>query len=89
MTTESNNTFVIYPNSTSTIINIALLDETKAPAKKASITGKLYDLNNIEKRAIVIKDNKAQIDSSGLNRGVYVLKIDIDGKVESHQIIVK
>jgi hypothetical protein len=34
MTTESNNTFVIYPNSTITIINIALLDETKAPAKK-------------------------------------------------------
>lgn len=83
------NTFTIYPNPSSTTINVTLYDETKAPAKKALITGNLYDLNNIEKRKVVIKDNSAQIDSSGLNRGVYVLKIDIDGKVESHQVIVK
>lgn len=88
-TTANTNTFTIYPNPSSTTINVALFDETKAPAKKALITGKLYDLNNIEKRKVVIKDNSAQIDANGLIRGVYVLKIDIDGKVESHQVIVK
>lgn len=87
MSTESNNTYVIYPNSTSSFINIALLDETKAPAKKAVISGKLYDLNNIEKRKVVIKDNRGHIDVNGLNKGVYVLKIDIDGKVESYKVI--
>ena len=89
MRTATTNTFTIYPNPATTTINVALLDETKAPAKKANITGKLYDLNNTEKRKVVIKDNSAQIDSSGLNRGVYILKIDIDGKVENHQVIVK
>lgn len=88
-TAATSNTFTIYPNPATTTINVALFDETKAPAKKALITGKLYDLNNNEKRKVIIKDNSAQIDSSGLNRGVYILKIDIDGKVENHQIIVK
>lgn len=87
--TASTNTFTIYPNPATTTINVALFDETKVPAKKAHIVGKLYDLNNNEKVKVVINDNSAQIDSSSLNRGVYILKIDIDGKVESHQVIVK
>lgn len=81
--------FTIYPNPSSSTINVALFDETKAPAKKALITGNLYDLNNIEKRKVVIKDNNAQIDATGLKKGVYILKIDIDGKTESHRVIVE
>ncbi|MBF4471267.1 T9SS type A sorting domain-containing protein [Flavobacterium sp. HJJ] len=88
-TATNSTTFTIYPNPATTTINVALLDETNAPAKKAVITGKLYDLNNIEKRKVTIKDNNVQIDASGLNRGVYILKIDMDGKSESHQVIVK
>nr|WP_315200261.1 T9SS type A sorting domain-containing protein [uncultured Flavobacterium sp.] len=88
-TAATSDTFTIYPNPSNTTINVALMDENKAPAKKTLITGKLYDLNNIEKRKVIIKDNNAQIDASGLNRGVYILKIDMDGKSESHQVIVK
>lgn len=87
--TATSDTFTIYPNPSSTTINVALMNENKAPAKKTLITGKLYDLNNNEKRKVIIKDNNAQIDASGLNRGVYILKIDMDGKSESHQVIVK
>jgi hypothetical protein len=88
-TAATSDTFTIYPNPSNTTINVALIDENKAPAKKTLITGKLYDLNNNEKRKVIIKDNNAQIDASGLNRGVYILKIDMDGKSESHQVIVK
>lgn len=88
-TSTTLNTYTIYPNPSSSTINVELFDETKAPAPETLITGKLYDLNNIEKRNVIIKDNSAQIDVSGLNRGVYVLKIDIDGKVENHQVIVQ
>ncbi|WP_051590737.1 S8 family serine peptidase [Flavobacterium daejeonense] len=86
---DIDNTYTIYPNPSSSIINIALLDQNKAPTKKSIITGKLYDFNNTEKLILFIKDNNAQIDVTGLNKGVYFLKIDVDGKIESHKVIVK
>lgn len=88
-TSSSDTIFTIYPNPSSSTINIALFDETKTPTKKALITGKLYNLNNIEKCYVTIRNNSAQIDVSNLNKGIYVLKIDVNGKTESHQVIVK
>ena len=50
--------------------------------------GKLYDLNNAEKCKVLLKDNKAQIDITGLKKGIYIVKINFDGQEESHQVIV-
>lgn len=84
----SSNMYIIHPNPSSSIINITLLDKMKTPLKKTNITGKLYDLNNNEKRKIVIKNNNGQIDASGLNKGIYVLQINVDNKLETHQVII-
>ena len=42
-----------------------------------------------EAETINIKNNKASFNVSALTKGIYILKIDIDGKTESHQIGVK
>jgi hypothetical protein len=87
-TASGTNTFTIYPNPSSSTINVALLDQNNTPLKSI-ITGKLYDFNNNEKRSLSIKKNNAQIDVTGLEKGIYILKIDIDGKTENHRVIVK
>ena len=43
----------------------------------------------LSKTKVEIKDNNATFSVRGLNKGIYVLKIYINDKVESHQIAVE
>jgi hypothetical protein len=81
--------FKIYPNPSSNIINISLFDETMTPSPQTPITAVLYDLNGQEKRSVAVVNNMASINVSHLKKGIYVLKINIDGVTESHQVIVE
>ncbi|TRX21637.1 T9SS type A sorting domain-containing protein [Flavobacterium franklandianum] len=85
----ANTTFQIFPNPSNSLINITLFDENLAPKPTAVIKGTLYDLNNIEKTSLNIIGNTAQIDVSHFKKGIYVLKISVDGDIESHQVIVE
>ena len=81
--------FRIFPNPSSNIINISLFDETMTPSSQTPITAILYDLNGQEKRSIAVVNNTATINVSHIKKGIYVLKINIDGVTESHQVIVE
>jgi hypothetical protein len=83
------NVFKIFPNPSGNNVNISLFNETLKPSPQAQITAKLYNINGLEKRSVSVVNNTAVINVSSLPKGIYVLKIDIDGVIESHQVIVE
>lgn len=85
----SQNVYIIYPNPSSNIVNIDLLSPNNKPVNGATISGELFDLTGRSKSKIEIVNNKASFSVHGLNKGVYVLKIYINGIAESHQIEVE
>lgn len=84
----SSSLYRVYPNPSSSIMNIALYDENNTPDLESSITAKLYDMNGNEKANVEVVNNNASLDVSHLKKGIYVLIISINGVSESHQVIV-
>ena len=82
-------TYKVYPNPSNDIVYVDLVDENLKPAKNAVITAELYDILGMPRGKVTIIDNKAVVDVKNLNRGIYVLKINIDGQEEGHQIAVQ
>ena len=41
------------------------------------------------KRNVTVNNNIATVNVLGLPRGIYILKINIDGIVESHQVAIE
>lgn len=81
--------YKIYPNPTSNIVNVDLKSQDQKPNPSATIVAELNDMMGEVKRNVSITNNIATIDVSGLSRGVYLLKINIDGVIESHQVGVE
>ncbi|AWK06752.1 hypothetical protein HYN56_21970 [Flavobacterium crocinum] len=79
----------VYPNPSSDIINIDLSNKNETENLNIPITATLYDLNGKEQRSISIVDNKGVIDVSKFRKGIYVLHVNINGKTESHQVIIE
>ena len=86
---QSSTTYTVYPNPTKDIVNIDLRDQNNIPEKGTTISGKLFDMMGQSKSKVEITNNKATFTVRGLNKGIYVLKIYINDKVESHQIAVE
>jgi GDP-D-mannose dehydratase len=86
---EISNYYKIYPNPSNNVINIDLRDSKNEPVKSSTISGTIYDLIGQSRIQVNFIENKATADVSQLPKGVYVLKIFIDGVVESHQVIVQ
>ena len=80
--------YSIYPNPSNDIVTIDLRDQNSQPEKGATISGELFDMMGQSKSKVGIVDNKAIFSVKGLEKGIYVLKIYINGQVESHQIAV-
>lgn len=81
--------YTVYPNLRKDIVNIDLRDQNNQPEKGATISGELFDMMRQSKSKVEIMDNKAIFSVRGLNKGIYVLKIYINDKVESYQIAVE
>lgn len=86
---QSQTFYKVYPNPTNDIVNISLVDESLKPVTTSKIIAELFDILGQPKRKAQIKNNIASINCSGLPRGTYILKIIIDGNVESHQVFVQ
>lgn len=81
--------YTIYPNPSTDIINVALVNETQKPETTSVIMAELYDIQGQPRRKVQVKNNTASISVSGLPKGVYILNINIDEITEGHQIIVE
>ncbi len=87
--TSYNTFYKIYPNPTNHIINVELKNQDQRPAQNSIINAELYNMMGEVKRNVTITNNIASIDVSGLPHGIYLLKINIDGVAESHQVAVQ
>nr|WP_315148769.1 T9SS type A sorting domain-containing protein [uncultured Flavobacterium sp.] len=91
------NQYTVYPNPSNDVINIEIAkkesqlnnQKKQQPTNASTRTGELFDLMGKSMRKVQIKSDIASISVAGLPKGIYVLKIYIDGKTESHQIGVK
>ncbi len=87
---ENQSYYKVYPNPSNDIVYIDLLDSENQPLQESEITGKLYDLTGNIKSTVQIINNQATFSVQGLNTGVYLLKIYIDGQeTETHNIAVQ
>lgn len=84
-----NSFYKIYPNPTTNIINVDLKNQYQKPNPNATIIAELYNMMGEVKRNVTITNNIATIDVSGLPREIYLLKINIDGVIETHQVGVE
>jgi Secretion system C-terminal sorting domain/Putative serine esterase (DUF676) len=89
VSTQNASFYKIFPNPSNSIINIALTNQNNAPTTSSIIRAELYDIMNQLKRSVLVAKNIASINVSGLPKGIYVLKINIDGNIESHQVAVE
>jgi len=78
----------LYPNPSTSVINVELKDANVQPALNTKISATLYNMMNEPKGNVQITNNIASLNVSGLPQGVYILKINIDGVIENHQVIV-
>ena len=81
--------FSVYPNPASTVINLELADWGHTPQEAATIMVEMYDVYGSLKLSQRINDNSAQIDVSEFAKGAYLLRVNVDGEVETHKIIVQ
>lgn len=81
--------YVVYPNPAKDVLYIDVKDQNNVSHENSKITGELYDILGVSKSKVEIKDNKAILSVKGLSKGIYVLKIFVNDKVETHQIAVE
>ena len=81
--------YTVYPNPSDNIVYVDLRDQNNQPKKNTLITAELFDILAHSKGKVAIVDNKAIIDVTKLPKGIYILKITINDKVEGHQISVQ
>jgi hypothetical protein len=79
----------VYPNPSSKVVFIDLLNENDKPEKGAKVYGELYNLYGNLKQRVYMNNNKAMLNVSRLVSGIYVLHIYVGNTVENHKIIVK
>ncbi|RXJ51300.1 DUF1986 domain-containing protein [Gelidibacter gilvus] len=84
----------VYPNPSSDIVHINLqetVDKTIASQFKATdlVLGELYDYAGNMVTRVNIVNGRGSFSVKHLSKGAYILKININGRAESHRIIVK
>lgn len=85
--TKQDNQYTIYPNPSKDTVNIEL--NNTETHKQAKTSGELFDIFGISKSKMEIKEGKAMFSVKGLQKGIYILKIITNNKVETHQIAVE
>lgn len=80
--------YIVYPNPTSDILNIEFQQTGNLEVSKSSVPASLYDMNGVMQQEIMIKENFATVNLKGLKKGIYILKINIEGNIETHRVFV-
>ena len=89
ITSSESSFYKIFPNPTSSIVNVDLKDQNLQPTQNSTIVAELYNMIGEVKRNVQITNNIASINVSGLPFGIYLLKININGVIESHQVAIQ
>lgn len=77
----------VYPNPSNNVVNIKIKD-TNSNIKKSKITAKLFDLSGNQKSEIKIENEITPLSVQGFPKGIYILKVNNNGKEEINKIII-
>lgn len=89
MASNQVNRYRVFPNPSSDIVAIALNESSQQVSEEAEvlISGELFDVLGNSRLIVPIHQNTATFSVANLEAGVYVLRIYMNGQVESHQIL--
>ena len=79
----------IFPNPTKNSFNIELLQDLTLSLKNSDVIAELFDLFGNRIVSTKLSNELAFINTERLPRGIYILKINIDGKIENHRIQIE
>ncbi len=83
------NFYKVYPNPSSNLVNVELKNIEQKPNQNAVIIAELFNMMGEVKSNVSVRNNIATINVASLPKGIYVLKINIDGIIESHQVAIE
>ena len=83
-----NDRYNLYPNPTSGFINIVPVSSDSGTTSKSKIIATLYDMLGEKRKSVVINNDKTFMDVQDLKAGMYIMKIQIDGEIETHLIVI-
>lgn len=81
--------FTTYPNPAKEYINIALLDEDSQTSKLPKIYAELFDAMGVKKSSASDLFESKKLYVGDLKKGLYFLKVTMDGQTESHKIMIE
>lgn len=84
---DDNTKYIIYPNPSSDIIYIDIRNQIDAVS--GIVNGELFNLQGISQTKVEIINNKATVNVKNFPKGIYILKIDINNMIETHQVIIQ
>lgn len=85
---EKNSDLKIYPNPATNILNIDLKNKDKEIVPGNKIFASLYDALGKEIQSVEVLNSFVALNVEYLAKGIYTLRINIDGDIESHQIYI-
>ncbi|WMI66848.1 T9SS type A sorting domain-containing protein [Aestuariibaculum sp. YM273] len=86
---DKNTILSIYPNPSSSTINLNLNETLINLERDEQIKASIYNTQGIEKQKINIKNNYTPVNISKLPKGLYILIVDLGYKTESHMISIE
>ena len=78
----ANNSFEVYPNPTSDVVNIKFTDATNASISVMSLSGK-------EVMTSTVNGTQASFSTEGLSNGVYMIKVSNGTNVQMTKVVVR
>jgi hypothetical protein len=61
----------------------------QAPGELINSYAILYDVLGVDRKHIRIETNMVYIDTSVLPKGIYILKVNLEGQIKTHKIVVE
>lgn len=83
------NYFSLYPNPASGMIYLELVNRENVPSNEKVLFVELFDFYGNMKMKVPVDGYKARVDVSNLPKGIYIMKVNINGEIESHQVVVQ
>ena len=71
------------------IINIELQRQDSKLNNNQEVVAELFNMIGEQKGYVKITNNIASINTTSLSKGIYILKINIDDKIENHQVVIE
>lgn len=86
---EKFSTINVYPNPVNETLFVNLTDLNNNLSQVEETTIEIFDIQGKKVKNIIEKNNNFSIDVKDLNKGIYLMKIQLKDTIETHKIVVE